>query len=87
MKKLCFFLALVFLLMGTALLNDLASSPNEAQTAQLLAGAGFVSVGFVTLLFLAKDWLLGHIPKHWKVRRLIRRAHAAGLEKTRAGRE
>jgi hypothetical protein len=86
-KTRLFFSALASLLIGTAILDDLGSTPDAAQTARLLAGAVFVSLGLVTLLFLAKNWLLAHIPKHWKVRRLILRAHAAGLQKTRAGRE
>jgi len=64
-------LAFLLLLIGAFFLYGLDSGPDTSQTVQLLGGAGLVSVGLVTILLVAKDWL------HW---RRLDKNDANGLE-------
>lgn len=59
------FSGVVFLLAGAVLLYKGVSSPEEGQTAAILAGAMFLSVGSVLVWTVLKNW--------WEWRREYRR--------------
>jgi hypothetical protein len=48
--------AVVSLLLGSILLYDAVSRSDLNQTATIIGGAAFFSLGLVTLLLIAKDW-------------------------------
>jgi|GEM_PF-2065828 len=60
------------LLGGTLLLASPASGPEVTQTVRLLAGAVFVSLGSLTLLYTVKNW--------WRWRRNYKAALSAEIE-------
>ena len=50
------FLALLFLVAGSALLYEGLSISDSTQTVELFAGASFLSLGLVTLWIGVKNW-------------------------------
>lgn len=44
-------------LSGAVLLRESVSGRGTEQTVSLMAGAAFISLGFVTLVFVVKNWL------------------------------
>jgi uncharacterized membrane protein len=58
------FLAFFFLVAGAALLYDGLSTSDLMQTAKMIGGASFISLGFVTVWFGVKNW--------WKSRTLYK---------------
>ena len=58
------FLAFVFLVVGVALSYDGLSTSDLMQTAKMIGGASFISLGFVSLWFGVKKW--------WKSRALYK---------------
>jgi hypothetical protein len=55
--KVSLFLGLIFLLIGAFFLYDPVSGPDSIQTMRMLGGATLVSLGLITILLVAKDWL------------------------------
>lgn len=52
------FLAVIALLFGAFLLYDPVPGPVMTQTVRLLGGATLVSFGVLTILLIARDWLI-----------------------------
>jgi len=50
------FLALLFLIAGAVLLSDSFSTSDPTQTAKVIGGATFLSLGLVSLWFGMKNW-------------------------------
>jgi tellurite resistance protein TehA-like permease len=50
---------------GAALLHESVSATDAVQTAHIIAGAALISLGLVTLVLIAKNWL--HWRKHYKL--------------------
>jgi hypothetical protein len=54
---LSFFLVLALLTIGAALLNNGISKSGLSQTAQVISGAAFLSLGLISSWFTVKNWL------------------------------
>jgi len=74
--KLSLSLAILFLWIGVLLLSGLDSGSDASQTARLLSGATLVSLGLVTILLVAKDWLLCR--RHYK--NAVKRGRAGTMQ-------
>jgi hypothetical protein len=51
------FSGFLFLLIGVVLLHDGSSNLRVSQTSSLVGGAVFISLGFFSMWFVAKNWL------------------------------
>lgn len=50
-------IALLFVTIGVALLNDLGTDSNVRETALILSGASCVSIGLLSLALTVKSWM------------------------------
>jgi hypothetical protein len=57
LNKIGLITAIMFLLLGGLLLYGPVSGSDTTQTARVLAGASLVSLGFMTILLITRDWL------------------------------
>jgi len=58
------FFALLLLIAGSLLLNDGASKSDISQTARVITGAVFLSLGLISICIAIKNW--------WKVKRIYK---------------